>query len=78
MSSGPELERLELSPKADPARDFIEALVAKFAKRIDVLGAKVADLQQQFWPPAKKTLECRSLRPSSTLAKTAWPHVMSK
>ena len=61
MSNGLNNERLELPPEAEPARDFIEALVAKFTKRIDELEAKVSDLQQQL--AAKKTNSRNSSKP---------------
>jgi transposase len=64
MSNGPKSDRLELPPEAEPARDFIEALVAKFTKRIDELEAKVADLQQQL--AAKKTTSHNSSKPPSS------------
>ena len=48
MSNGLNNERLELPPEAEPARDFIEALVAKFTKRIDELEAKVSDIQKMI------------------------------
>jgi transposase len=61
MSNVRNNERLELPPEAEPARDFIEALVSKFTKRIDELEAKVGDLQQQL--AAKKTNSRNSSKP---------------
>ena len=48
MSTGPKSERLELPPEAERARDFIEAIFAKFTKGIDELKAEVADLKKQL------------------------------
>ena len=64
MSKSPKSKRLELPPEAEPARDFIEALVAKFTKRIDELEAKVADLQQQL--AEKKSNSRNSSKPSGS------------
>lgn len=64
MSNGPKSERLELPPEAEPARDFIEAMFAKFTKEIDELKAEVADLRSQL--AAKKTTSRNSSKPSGS------------
>ena len=46
MSNGSQTDRLELPPEAEPALDFIDAIVAKFTKEIDELKAEVADLKE--------------------------------
>ena len=64
MSTGPKSERLELPPEAEPARDFIEAIFAKFTKEIDELKAEVADLKKQL--ANKKTTSRNSSKPPSS------------
>ncbi len=61
MSNIPKFERLELPPEAEPARDFIEAMFAKFTKEIDELKAEVADLTNQL--ASKKTTSRNSSKP---------------
>ena len=64
MSNGSQADRLELPPEAEPALDFIEAIVAKFTKEIDELKAEVADLKNQL--AAKKTTSRNSSKPPSS------------
>jgi len=64
MSSKAQPDRLELPPEAEPAREFIEAIVGKFTKRIAELEAKVADLERQL--AAKKTTSRNSSKPSGS------------
>ena len=40
--------RIELLPEAEPARDFIEAMVARYEKRIDELEKQVLSLTDQL------------------------------
>ena len=53
--------RIELPPEAEPARDFIEALVARYEKRIDELTKQVESLTEQV---QKLTPRNSSLPPS--------------
>ena len=62
MSESQKRARIELPPEAEPARDFIEALVDRHEKRIAELEAKVADLTQKL---EKLTPRNSSLPPSS-------------
>ena len=39
--------RLELPPEAEPARDFIEALVARYESQIEELKQQVQSLSEQ-------------------------------
>jgi len=41
------IHRLELPPKAEPARDFIEALVARYELQIEELKQQVQSLSKQ-------------------------------
>ena len=45
--------RLELPPEAEPARDFTEALVARYESQIEELKQQVQSLSEQVWkiPP---------------------------
>ncbi|MBC8290500.1 MAG: IS66 family transposase [Planctomycetes bacterium] len=54
--------RIELPPEAEPARDFIEALVARYEKRIHELEQQVQSLTQQL---QKLTPRNSSLPPST-------------
>lgn len=54
--------RIELPPEAEPARDFIEALVARYEKRIHELEQQVQSLTEQL---QKLTPRNSSLPPSS-------------
>ncbi|MFG0261816.1 MAG: transposase [Novipirellula sp. JB048] len=62
--------RIELPPEAEPARDFIEALVARYEKRIDELEKQVKSLTDQV---QKLTPRNSSLPPS-----TEHPHAKPK
>ena len=62
--------RIELPPEAEPARDFIEALVARCEKRIDELEKQVKELTNQV---QKLTPRNSSVPPS-----TEHPHAKPK
>lgn len=62
--------RIELPPEAEPARDFIEALVAKYEKRIAELEKQVNALTEQI---QKLTPRNSSIPPS-----TEHPHAKPK
>jgi len=62
--------RIELPPEAEPARDFVEALVARYEKRIDELERQVKTLTEQV---QKLTPRNSSLPPS-----TEHPHAKPK
>ena len=62
--------RIELPPEAEPARDFIEALVARYEKRIDELEKRVKELTDQV---QKLTPRNSSVPPS-----TEHPHAKPK
>jgi len=62
--------RIELPPEAEPARDFIEALVARYEKRIDELEQQVRSLTDQV---QKLTPRNSSVPPS-----TEHPHAKPK
>ncbi|WP_153559491.1 IS66 family transposase, partial [Roseimaritima sediminicola] len=62
--------RIELPPEAEPARDFIEALVARYEKRIDELERQVKSLTDKV---QKLTPRNSSLPPS-----TEHPHAKPK
>lgn len=63
MSDSDSLPRLELPPEAEPAREFIEAIVGKFTRQIAKLEAKVADLEQKL---AEKSNPRNSSKPPSS------------
>ena len=60
-------QRMELPPEAEPAREFIEALVERFEKRIAELEAKIEELTQKLTP-----------RNSSVPPSTEHPHARPK
>ena len=62
--------RIELPPEAEPARDFIEALVARYEKRIEELEQQVISLTEQV---QKLTPRNSSVPPS-----TEHPHAKPK
>jgi transposase len=62
--------RIELPPEAEPARDFIEALVARYEKRIEELEKQVKTLTDQV-----QTLTPRN---SSVPPSTEHPHAKPK
>jgi len=68
MSKPP--SRIELPPEAEPARDFIEALVARYESRIRELEAQVKTLTEQ--------LEKLTPRNSSLPPSTEHPHAKPK
>ena len=61
--------RLELPPKAEPARDFIEALVPRYESQIEELKQHVQSLREQVRSltaqPQKPIPRNFSLLPSS-------------
>jgi len=61
--------RLELPPEAEPARDFIEALVARYESQIEELKQQVQSLSEQVRSltaqPQKPIPRNFSLLPSS-------------
>ncbi len=54
--------RIELPPEAEPARDFIEALIGRYEKRIRELEKQVQSLTEQL---QKLTPRNSSLTPST-------------
>jgi transposase len=65
--------RLELPPEAEPARDFIEALVARYESQIEELKQQVRMLSEQFQSLTDR-LQKPNPRNSSVPPSSEHPH----
>ena len=65
--------RLELPPEAEPARDFIEALVARYESQIKELKQQVQSLSEQVQSLTER-LKNQNPRNSSLPPSSEHPH----
>ena len=64
--------RLELPPEAETARDFIEALVARYKSQIDELKQEVQTLSEQVQSPTERLQKLNPRNSSVAPCKGIW------